>query len=282
MWLSVDPLVEQTFEPYIYAGNNPVLYTDPTGMNKEKPGEEGDPPASKLTGSKSLLVYINEPVVKTDLKKMHEKSGSYDFVTVDNIDQVQNVLETHYGKGKVPTIEHLVVRSHGATSETNSNNHGPDLDNKAGQGVVHNPENSKGLNYLKNILSNNAEIVFTACNAVMDYTKNSSALQESSISMAKNYSDFFLKGTNRSLFFNWAKSSSRIIGGSGEYFNFDSFLHQDKYGGFMQFKYNNSNMQYDSNFYNIKVRSDGGLERKFIKPINKSWSDPVPIINKRF
>lgn len=35
IWLSVDPLVEQTKEPYLYAGNNPIRYIDPTGKSKD-------------------------------------------------------------------------------------------------------------------------------------------------------------------------------------------------------------------------------------------------------
>lgn len=31
MWLNVDPLAEQTMEPYIYCGNNPINYIDPDG-----------------------------------------------------------------------------------------------------------------------------------------------------------------------------------------------------------------------------------------------------------
>src|SRR5690625_2415831 len=34
-FISVDPLAEVTFEPYSYVGNNPIMFTDPTGMAKD-------------------------------------------------------------------------------------------------------------------------------------------------------------------------------------------------------------------------------------------------------
>jgi len=35
IFVSVDPLAEETMEPYSYTGNNPIMFTDPTGMSKE-------------------------------------------------------------------------------------------------------------------------------------------------------------------------------------------------------------------------------------------------------
>lgn len=40
-WLSVDPLVELTMSPYTYTWNDPVNYSDPTGMIGERAGDPG-------------------------------------------------------------------------------------------------------------------------------------------------------------------------------------------------------------------------------------------------
>ena len=39
IFVSVDPLVEQTMTPYQYVHNNPIMFTDPTGMSAEGPGD---------------------------------------------------------------------------------------------------------------------------------------------------------------------------------------------------------------------------------------------------
>ena len=39
MFISVDPLVSMTREPYIYAGGNPARYSDPAGLEKGANGE---------------------------------------------------------------------------------------------------------------------------------------------------------------------------------------------------------------------------------------------------
>src|SRR5690606_3835230 len=35
IFISVDPLTEKTMEPYLYTGNNPIMFTEPAGMSKE-------------------------------------------------------------------------------------------------------------------------------------------------------------------------------------------------------------------------------------------------------
>ncbi|KAA5535582.1 RHS repeat-associated core domain-containing protein [Paenimyroides baculatum] len=39
IFVSVDPLAEQTMTPYQYVHNNPIMFTDPTGMSAEGPGD---------------------------------------------------------------------------------------------------------------------------------------------------------------------------------------------------------------------------------------------------
>jgi RHS repeat-associated protein len=42
-FISVDPMVDQTQQPYSYAGDNPVTNTDPTGLHLEGPGACDNP-----------------------------------------------------------------------------------------------------------------------------------------------------------------------------------------------------------------------------------------------
>lgn len=55
IFVSVDPLAEQTMEPYIYTGNNPIMFTDPTGMSKE--GLEHDPPKKEKARGEKILHF---------------------------------------------------------------------------------------------------------------------------------------------------------------------------------------------------------------------------------
>src|SRR5690606_38134047 len=52
IFISVDPLAEQTMESYLYTGNNPIMFTDPTGMSAESC--EIDPPKKEKPKSTPL------------------------------------------------------------------------------------------------------------------------------------------------------------------------------------------------------------------------------------
>lgn len=66
IFVSVDPLAEQTMEPYLYTGNNPIMFTDPTGMSKvgppDPPGFWGSFFGSVARGIGAVVIHaVNNP-----------------------------------------------------------------------------------------------------------------------------------------------------------------------------------------------------------------------------
>jgi RHS repeat-associated protein len=67
-WLSVDPLVEITMSPYAYTWNDPVNYTDPSGMLGERIGDPGGPSIHKIYGPKGgmliegVVITVTRPI----------------------------------------------------------------------------------------------------------------------------------------------------------------------------------------------------------------------------
>ncbi|MDT0294909.1 toxin TcdB middle/N-terminal domain-containing protein [Mesonia ostreae] len=95
IWLSVDPLAETTMQPYSAFNNNPVFYTDPTGMIAEPPGDYYDKQGNWLynDGIDDNKVYevSQAPGVSSDI----EGSGA---LNVEYVGQVENVKMTFTGE----------------------------------------------------------------------------------------------------------------------------------------------------------------------------------------
>jgi len=85
IFVSVDPLAEQTMEPYLYTGNNPIMFTDPTGMSKD--GIDNDYLLDE--NNKIIGVHYNNNKDRY-FKKSNKSSTSQEFNFKDG--------STHYGE----------------------------------------------------------------------------------------------------------------------------------------------------------------------------------------
>ncbi|MCB9203237.1 MAG: RHS repeat-associated core domain-containing protein [Flavobacteriales bacterium] len=75
LWLSVDPLAEQTMQSYIYVSQNPMNLIDPTGMSGESThiDEEGNVIAVINDGDKGVYQHKNNADGRTPTEYMIEK-----------------------------------------------------------------------------------------------------------------------------------------------------------------------------------------------------------------
>jgi len=286
IWLSVDPLaiynpvMETEFygdgqhnggvlysgnlNPYIYTYQNPIAYIDPNGKQ------------TKVTGSKNLLIYILD---KNPLSVSHMDAGAknWDYIGVNSIDQVTDVLQSHYGNN-TPNFENLAIKSHGTWGGAKLN------PGSSSQEYVFDASKSKGLKYLSEHLSDDANILFTGCNMSMQYLSDN-------VSQAQidTYTDLFLKG-DRKMFFNGATSGSNIPimdknkNIVGETFLFDNDLikkNGKNYSGFMQFNLNSKGKTvFQNRLYNIRVRSSGGFLRTDFMENKKVIENGTSVIKK--
>ena len=258
---NVDPVPKAYESPYAVFANNSIWNIDPDGAD-----------TSKLTGNKNLLIFVQDGKAEINYKKMRKQADGWDFVVVENMKGAEKLLKDYYGD-KTDFIDNLVVKSHGRAST------GPDLDNTARTGVVHNPAGNMQLKYVRSLLTNSANVCFTACSIIQQYNDPSHKDNKSAVQTVSNFSNFFLKGTNRNMFMNYTLSTSasyidankdgKLSAGESYWFNFDKGLHQQNWGGFMWFYSGNKGaMLTQKNYYQVTVETDGVFSKAGIK-VNK-------------
>ncbi len=200
----------------------------------------GDGSSSKLTGSKSLLVYILERdgQGQFDYNQMHKKSGQWDFVAVPDIKTAENLLRKYYAGG-APHLNQLVINAHG------NMNTGMVCTQ---DGLLENASGNESLKYISSLLANNVNVCITACCLIQDYGSISKEGIKAT-RLGNQFVDVFLAGTNRTLYMNTMDAitigsydTDNVLGFTDKdiyWFWFDSQLikNSEKGRGFLKFSY---------------------------------------------
>lgn len=99
-WFTVDPLVEETLDPYGYVYNNPIKFIDPTGMKGESTGviknKEGTYTVVSAKNDGDTGIYIAD------------KDGNYDVNSSEKIGNTLNpwdYMDTDDSTGTFPGVE---------------------------------------------------------------------------------------------------------------------------------------------------------------------------------
>lgn len=210
--------------------------------------KEIDPNKGKLTGSKNLVIFTAENGI--DKNKMNKNSGAYDWIAVQNPDDAENILKTHYGDRK-KFIENLVWRSHGET--------GGALLEVSLKVSYSDPSKIKALYYIRELLTDNANVVFTACSLVGQSLQPGKKYYNEGRNALNKFSDFFVKSSERNLFLNYTLSSATDE--TYNSLNFDVGLHKQNWAGFLWL----TKDEIKPNFYDVTINSSGGINTQKMK-----------------
>ncbi len=222
----------------------------------------------KLTGASILYVFLEDSGAVYDYDQIKKDVNDWDYIMGKNFDTVVSVLKQKYGN-KEGFITDLVIRSHGYSYRLRQ--HGPTISGSTLSNLKNQWDTRvKSMEYLRSLLTGEAKILFTACSVVQEE-------KDSINNIVKDYGEFFLKGTDRSLFLNRTKTSSRHYhddnengefdrGKEKEYINFDGdMVKADKgksiWAGYLWINYDKkeNRIVWKDNYYNVELDSEDNI-----------------------
>jgi RHS repeat-associated protein len=127
-FLSVDPLVETTMQPYSAFNNNPIRYNDPTGMIAEDPGDiySSDGKYLKNDGIDDKKVYVVDKSKIVTTEDGTRKWANNDQIEIKGVDHTDflNRANWVYGEGGGNFTDHYAhtiqnLKEHGVWGPAN-------------------------------------------------------------------------------------------------------------------------------------------------------------------
>ena len=228
------------------------------------------PSSFLIKGTGNVIIMIKDDMNPMEVlnNSNMENQDEWDYVYASNIEEASEILRKSdaYGGKNGVKINKLIIQSHGSPGN------GPKIatngDNKPSHTYLDLPESSKGLKYIRSILTNSATIVLTACSIISGYGSADAEKNSKAKSISETYARFFLYGTKRELFLNMTQTKgTRYYTGSPNsiWFNFDKELvNKDEkngyWAGFYRFYYNDALLlNHDNYHYKMIVDSVNGL-----------------------
>jgi hypothetical protein len=185
MWLSVDPLVEDTMDAYGYCYQNPINLIDPTGMSPEG-GGDGNPGKKnwferawdKIFGkeeNKPIVQKVNVVIIfggdnsTSNEKDYNDKNNEaikkmdnsvVKITNIKNIDELKAELKSKLGNKK---IKNLIILTHGSYNYLQLGEDGVSStlkDSKGGDSHIKNLQKFKDA--IKPYLDNSS-VAFSGC-----------------------------------------------------------------------------------------------------------------------